>query len=382
MTDRLAQLSAAGVSVWLDDLSRQRLVSGTLDALRRDNHVVGVTTNPTIFAKALADADDYAEQVKDLGRRGVTVDEATRMLTTYDVRWACDVMRPAYDASGGMDGRVSIEVDPRLAHDTENTIAEAKALWWLVDRPNLFIKIPATLAGLPAITATLAEGISVNVTLIFSLERYEQVMRAFQEGVAQAKANGKDLSDLQSVASFFVSRFDTEIDKRLEKIGSPDAEAMMGKAAVANARLAYELYEKVFDNDEWRSLKAAGANEQRPLWASTSTKNPKYRDIIYVEQLIAPGTVNTMPEPVIHAFADHGETADTVRPNYGLAHQEMARLAEVGIDLDDVYDTLEREGVEKFEASWNELLAGVQKSLEAAREGAEKPNQAAKAVVK
>jgi transaldolase len=382
MTDRLAQLSAAGVSVWLDDLSRQRLVSGTLDALRRDNHVVGVTTNPTIFAKALADADDYAEQVKDLGRRGVTVDEATRMLTTYDVRWACDVMRPAYDASGGMDGRVSIEVDPRLAHDTENTIAEAKALWWLVDRPNLFIKIPATLAGLPAITATLAEGISVNVTLIFSLERYEQVMRAFQEGVAQAKANGKDLSDLQSVASFFVSRFDTEIDKRLEKIGSPDAEAMMGKAAVANARLAYELYEKVFDNDEWRSLKAAGANEQRPLWASTSTKNPKYRDIIYVEQLIAPGTVNTMPEPVIHAFADHGETADTVRPNYELAHQEMARLAEVGIDLDDVYDTLEREGVEKFEASWNELLAGVQKSLEAAREGAEKPNQAAKAVVK
>jgi transaldolase len=382
MTDRLAQLSAAGVSVWLDDLSRQRLVSGTLDALRRDNHVVGDTTNPTIFAKALADADDYAEQVKDLGRRGVTVDEATRMLTTYDVRWACDVMRPAYDASGGMDGRVSIEVDPRLAHDTENTIAEAKALWWLVDRPNLFIKIPATLAGLPAITATLAEGISVNVTLIFSLERYEQVMRAFQEGVAQAKANGKDLSDLQSVASFFVSRFDTEIDKRLEKIGSPDAEAMMGKAAVANARLAYELYEKVFDNDEWRSLKAAGANEQRPLWASTSTKNPKYRDIIYVEQLIAPGTVNTMPEPVIHAFADHGETADTVRPNYELAHQEMARLAEVGIDLDDVYDTLEREGVEKFEASWNELLAGVQKSLEAAREGAEKPNQAAKAVVK
>src|SRR6185295_17491561 len=245
--------------------------------------VVGVTTNPTIFAKALGDADDYADQVKELATRGVDVEEATRMLTTYDVRWACDVMRPAYDASRGVDGRVSIEVDPRLAHETDKTIAEAKALWWLVDRPNLFIKIPATLAGLPAITATLAEGISVNVTLIFSLERYEQVMRAFQEGVAQAKANGKDLSDLQSVASFFVSRFDTEIDKRLEKIGSPEAEAMMGKAAVANARLAYELYEKVFDNDEWRSLKAAGANEQRPLWASTSTKNPKYRDIIYVE---------------------------------------------------------------------------------------------------
>jgi len=378
----LRALSAAGVSVWLDDLSRDRLTSGNLQHLIDTRSVVGVTTNPSIFQKAISQGDGYDQQLSDLASRGVTVEEAIRMITTADVRDAADILRPVFDATGGQDGRVSIEVDPRSAHDTDKTKAEAKTLWWLVDRPNLFIKIPATLAGLPAITATLAEGISVNVTLIFSLERYEQVMRAFQEGVAQAKANGKDLSDLQSVASFFVSRFDTEIDKRLEKIGSPDAEAMMGKAAVANARLAYELYEKVFDNDEWRSLKAAGANEQRPLWASTSTKNPKYRDIIYVEQLIAPGTVNTMPEPVIHAFADHGETADTVRPNYELAHQEMARLAEVGIDLDDVYDTLEREGVEKFEASWNELLAGVQKSLEAAREGAEKPNQAAKAVVK
>jgi transaldolase len=378
MTDRLAQLSAAGVSVWLDDLSRQRLHSGSLDALRRDRHVVGVTTNPTIFAKALADADDYADQVTDLGRRGVSVEEATRMMTTYDVRWACDVMRPAYDASSGVDGRVSIEVDPRLAHDTDSTIAEAKALWWLVDRPNLFIKIPATLAGLPAITATLAEGISVNVTLIFSLTRYEQVMRAFQAGIAQAKANGHDLSGMQSVASFFVSRFDTEIDKRLEKIGSPEAAAMMGKAAIANARLAYELYEKVFDNDEWKSLVAAGAQPQRPLWASTSTKNPKYRDVLYVEQLIAPGIVNTMPEPTIHAFADHGEVpGDTVRPNYELAHREMVQLAEVGIDLDDVYDTLEREGVEKFAASWNELEAGVQASLDAARAGAAEPNKAA-----
>jgi transaldolase len=380
MTDRLAQLSAAGVSVWLDDLSRQRLVSGGLDALRRDKHVVGVTTNPTIFAKALADADDYADHVKELGRRGVTVDEATRMLTAYDVRWACDVMRPAYDASGGMDGRVSIEVDPRLAHDTDTTAAEAKALWWLVDRPNLFIKIPATKAGLPAITATLAEGISVNVTLIFSLKRYEEVMRAFQAGIAQAKENGKDLSGLQSVASFFVSRFDTEIDKRLEKIGTPQAEAMMGKAAIANARLAYELYEKVFDNDEWRALVAAGAHPQRPLWASTSTKNPNYRDVLYVEQLVAPGIVNTMPEPTIHAFADHGEVADTIRPNYELAHREMVQLAEVGIDLDDVYDTLEREGVDKFAVSWNELLAGVQKSLDAARAGASKPNKAAAGV--
>ena len=382
MTDRLAELSAQGVAVWLDDLSRVRLTSGSLKKMLDEQHVVGVTTNPSIFQKALSDADAYDAQVNDLATMGVSVEEAVRLMTAQDVRAACDVERPAYDASNGVDGRVSIEVDPRKAHQTESTVAEAKTLWWLVGRENLYIKIPATLEGLPAITATLAEGISVNVTLIFSLERYRAVMEAFLAGIEQAKANGKDLSDLQSVASFFVSRFDTEIDKRLEKIGSPDAEAMMGKAAVANARLAYELYEKVFDNDEWRSLKAAGANEQRPLWASTSTKNPKYRDIIYVEQLIAPGTVNTMPEPVIHAFADHGETADTVRPNYELAHQEMARLAEVGIDLDDVYDTLEREGVEKFEASWNELLAGVQKSLEAAREGAEKPNQAAKAVVK
>jgi transaldolase len=377
MTDRLDQLSAAGVSVWLDDLSRQRLVGGGLDKLRQEKNVVGVTTNPTIFAKALADADDYAEQVKDLGRRGVSVDEATRMLTTYDVRWACDVMRPAYDASGGVDGRVSIEVDPRLAHDTDTTIAEAKALWWLVDRPNLFIKIPATRAGLPAITATLAEGISVNVTLIFSLDRYKAVMDAFQSGIEQAKANGKDLSDLQSVASFFVSRFDTEIDKRLEKIGTPEAQALLGKAAVANARLAYEAYEEAFGTDRWKALKAAGAQPQRPLWASTSTKNPNYRDVIYVEELVAPGTVNTMPEPVIHAFADHGETADTIRPNYELAHREMSQLAEAGIDLDDVYETLEREGVDKFEASWNELLAGVTASLDAARKGASEPNKAA-----
>jgi transaldolase len=379
MTNRLAELSAAGVSIWLDDLSRLRLESGGLDALRREKHVVGITTNPTIFAKALSAADDYAWQVSDLARRGVTVDEATRMLTTFDVRWACDVMKPAYDASGGADGRVSIEVDPRLAHNTENTIAEAKALWWLVDRPNLFIKIPATEAGLPAITATLAEGISVNVTLIFSLDRYRQVMDAFLAGVEQAKANGKDLAAMQSVASFFVSRVDTEIDKRLDKIGTPEAQALHGKAAVANARLAYEAYEEVFGTDRWKALAAAGANPQRPLWASTSTKNPEYRDVIYVEELIAPGTVNTMPEPVIHAFADHGDVADTVRPNYDLAHREMAQLAEVGIDLEDVFDTLEREGVEKFEASWMELLDGVQKSLDAAKAGASKPNEAASA---
>src|SRR3954452_7460163 len=282
MTDRLAQLSAAGVAVWLDDLSRQRLSSGGLDKLRRESHVVGVTTNPTIFAKALADADDYADQVKDLAGRGVDVEEATRMMTTYDVRWACDVMRPAYDASRGIDGRVSIEVDPRLAKDTLKTVAEAKQLWWLVDRPNLYIKIPATLEGVPAITATLAQGISVNVTLIFSLERYEQVMEAFLTGLELAKAGGHDLSKMGSVASFFVSRVDTEVDKRLDKIGSPEAQALRGKAAIANARLAYERYEKVIGSDRWKALAAAGAHVQRPLWASTGVKDPSYDDTMYV----------------------------------------------------------------------------------------------------
>jgi transaldolase len=383
MTDRLAQLSAAGVAIWLDDLSRQRLTSGGLDKLRRESHVVGVTSNPTIFAKALSDADDYAEQVKDLAVRGVDVEEAARMMTTYDVRWACDVMRPAYDASRGVDGRVSIEVDPRLAHETERTDAEAKALWWLVDRPNLFIKIPATLEGLPAITATLAQGISVNVTLIFGLDRYEQVMDAFMTGMEQAKTNGHDLSKIGSVASFFVSRVDTEVDKRLDKIGTPEAQALHGKAAIANARLAYQRYERVFSSDRWQALADAGAHPQRPLWASTSTKNPEYRDVMYVEDLIAPGVVNTMPEQTIHAFADHGEVrGDTITPYYNEAQKVLDDLAALGVDYDDVIATLEREGVEKFAASWNELLEGVAKSLEAAKAGNDKPHKAAAGVVK
>ena len=369
-TDRLGELSAAGVAVWLDDISRVRLSSGGLDQLRREKHVVGVTTNPTIFAKALSDADEYDWQLRDLAVRGVDVEEAVRMLTTYDVRWACDVMRPSYDASAGVDGRVSIEVDPRLAHESERTVAEAKALWWLVDRPNLFIKIPATEAGLPAITATLAEGISVNVTLIFGLDRYSQVMEAFLAGLEQAKANGHDLSKIGSVASFFVSRVDTEVDKRLEKIGSEPAKALRGKAAVANARLAYQRYGEVFSSARWQKLADAGAHPQRPLWASTSTKNPDYRDVIYVEELIAPGTVNTMPESVIHAYADHGESRpDTITDAYDHARQVFADLLSVGVDLADVIDTLEREGVEKFEASWNELADGVRKSLTAARSG-------------
>jgi transaldolase len=378
MTDRLAELSAAGVAVWLDDLSRVRLTSGSLDKLRREQHVVGVTTNPTIFAKALADADAYDAQLRDLAAQGVSVEEAGRLLTGYDVRWACDVMRPAYDASNGVDGRVSIEVDPRLAHETAKTNAEAKTLWWLVDRPNLFIKIPATEAGLPAITATLAEGISVNVTLIFSLDRYRAVMDAFLSGLEQARANGHDVTKMGSVASFFVSRVDTEVDKRLDKIGTEEARALRGKSGIANAQLAYEAYTEVFATDRWQALADAGAHPQRPLWASTSTKNPDFRDTIYVEELTAPGTVNTMPEPVIHAFADHGEVrGDTVTGSYENARRVMSDLAEVGVDFDDVTRVLEDEGVEKFETSWTELLEGLSNSLQAAARGDAQPSDAA-----
>ncbi|MEV6300846.1 transaldolase [Actinoplanes sp. NPDC051861] len=378
MTDRLAELSAAGVAVWLDDLSRVRLTSGSLDKLRTDQHVVGVTTNPSIFQKALSDADAYDEQLRDLAAQKVTVEEAVRLMTAKDVRWACDVERPEYDRSAGVDGRVSIEVDPRKAHETESTVAEAKTLWWLVDRPNLFIKIPATLAGLPAITATLAAGISVNVTLIFSLERYRAVMDAFLSGLEQAKANGHDLTKIGSVASFFVSRVDTEVDKRLDKIGSEEAKALKGTAAIANARLAYKAYEEVFSTDRWNTLKAAGAHPQRPLWASTSTKNPAFPDTIYVEELIAPGTVNTMPESVIFAFEDHGTTKkDSITSNYDHATKVFADLAAVGIDFDDVVKVLEDEGVDKFEASWKELLEGVGKSLKAAEKGSGHPGGAA-----
>jgi transaldolase len=378
MTDRLAELSAAGVAVWLDDLSRVRLTTGSLAKLARDQHVVGVTTNPSIFQKALSDADAYDAQLKDLAAQGVTVEEAVRLMTGRDVRDACDVMRPAYDASAGVDGRVSIEVDPRKAHETDRTIAEAKTLWWLVDRENLYIKIPATLAGLPAITATLAEGISVNVTLIFSLERYRAVMDAFLSGLEQAKANGHDLAKLGSVASFFVSRVDTEVDKRLDKIGSDEAKALKGKAAIANAQLAYEAYTEVFSTDRWEALAAAGAHPQRPLWASTSTKSPEFKDTIYVEELIAAGTVNTMPESVIFAYENHGETrGDTITSNFGNAKQVLADLAAVGIDFDDVVKVLEDEGVDKFEASWKELLEGVDKSLKAASSGAKNPSDAA-----
>ena len=364
-TETLKQLSDAGVAIWLDDLSRERLVGGGLATLVRDSHVVGVTSNPTIFQKAISGSDTYDDQVRDLARRGIDVGEALRALTTYDVRWACDVLRPAYDASDGVDGRVSIEVDPRIAHETERTVAEARALWWLVDRPNLFIKIPATKAGLAAISQCLAEGISINVTLIFSLERYGEVIDAFLDGIERARVAGHNLSRLTSVASFFVSRVDSEVDKRLDKIGGDDAKALRGKAAIANTRLAYELYEKKFGSDRWKTLAAAGAKPQRPLWASTSTKDPAYDDTMYVIDLVAPGIVNTMPEATLHALEDHGEfRGDTVRSMYADAHGVLNQLAEIGVDYDDVVRVLEEEGVEKFETSWKELAESVQSELD------------------
>jgi transaldolase len=365
MSETLRSLTEARVALWLDDLSRERLVSGNLEHLVRDRYIVGVTSNPTIFQKAVSGSGTYDQQVHDLAVRRVTVEEAARMITTYDVRRACDVLRPTFEATDGLDGRVSIEVDPRLAHRPDPTRAEARQLWWLVDRPNLFIKIPATEAGLPAITATLAEGISVNVTLIFSLQRYEQVMDAFMSGLEQARQNGHDLHRIASVASFFVSRVDTEVDKRLDKIGSDQARALRGKAAIANARLAYQRYERVFASDRWKALEAAGARPQRPLWASTGVKDPAYDDTRYVVELVAPGIVNTMPEATLDAVADHGVfSGDTVRGRYDEARQVLDDLAAIGVDYDDVVRVLEDEGVEKFAASWNDLLTSVKGELE------------------
>ncbi|HEX9040312.1 MAG TPA: transaldolase [Trebonia sp.] len=364
MSDVLQELTQAGVSVWLDDISRERLRSGNLESLVRDFHVRGVTSNPTIFANALAKGDAYDEQIKDLAIRGVTVEEASRMITTRDIRWGADVLRGVYDASGGVDGRVSIEVDPRLANDTDKTTAEAKQLWWLVDRPNIFIKIPATPAGIPAITATLAEGISVNVTLIFALERYGEVIDAYMAGLEQAAANGHDISTIASVASFFVSRVDTEVDKRLNAIGTPEAAALKSKAAIANARLAYELYEQKLDTDRWRALAAKGAKVQRPLWASTSTKDPSLPDTLYVVELVTADTVNTMPEATLHATADHGVLrGDTVHGTYDESRALFASLEELGVHYDDVVQVLEDEGVAKFEASWGEMLATIKNEL-------------------
>jgi transaldolase len=366
MTNALKALSEAGVSVWLDDISRERLRTGNLAELMSTHQVVGVTSNPTIFDKALAEGDAYDEQVRELAVRRVSVDEAVRVLTAYDIRWAADTLRPVYDATDRVDGRVSLEVDPRLARETERTIAEAKALWWLVDRPNLMIKIPATAEGLPAITQVLGMGISVNVTLIFSLERYRQVMDAYMAGMELARANGHDLSRIQSVASFFVSRVDSEVDKHLKAIGTDEALGLVGRAAVANARLAYQAYEQVFGSEEWQALAARGASPQRPLWASTGVKDPAFEDTRYVTELVARDTVNTMPQATLDATADHGRvTGNTVLGTYQRAQSDFAALENAGVNLTEVFAVLEEEGVTKFVDSWESLLKGLSAKLDA-----------------
>ncbi|MFD5836529.1 transaldolase [Streptomyces collinus] len=360
----LKRLSDEGVSIWLDDLSRRRIESGSLAGLVATRNVVGVTTNPSIFQAAIGSGVGYEEQLADLAVRGVTVDEAVRMMTTADVRSAADVLRPVYEASGGRDGRVSIEVDPRLAHDTAATVAEARQLAWLVDRPNVMIKIPATQAGLPAITEVTGAGISVNVTLIFSLERYREVMDAYLAGLEKARAAGLGLSAIHSVASFFVSRVDSEIDKRLTLLGTDEALALKGRAALANARLAYEAYEQAFEGERWQTLEGAGANRQRPLWASTGVKDPAYKDTLYVDELVALGTVNTMPEATLDAVADHGDVrGDTVTGGYDRARADLMAVERLGIAYDEVVRQLEDEGVAKFEAAWQDLLDAVTKSL-------------------
>ena len=368
MSTPTADLSAAGVSIWLDDLSRRRITSGNLQELIDSRNVVGVTTNPTIFQAAISAGNGYEEAIAAQSASGASTDEAIFALTTTDVRDACDIFRPVFDATRGGDGRISIEVSPDLAHDTAATIAQAKELHAAVDRANVLIKIPATKAGLPAITEVIAAGISVNVTLIFSLERYSDVIDAYLAGLERAKDAGLDLSRIHSVASFFVSRVDTEVDKRLSAIGSHEAAALTSKAGIANARLAHELFTQRFSEKRATDLAAFGANQQRPLWASTGVKDPALPDTLYVTELVAPCTVNTMPEKTLRATFDHGViTGDMITGYYADAHNVFDGLAAVGVDFDDVTQVLEDEGVEKFIASWHELQATVAEALATTR---------------
>ena len=367
MSESTQKLSDAGVSIWLDDLSRERLTSGNLAELIKTHNVVGVTTNPTIFAGALSKGAAYAEQMRELAAAGASVEEAVFAATCDDVRAACDVFAPVYKASNGFDGRVSIEVDPRLARDAEGTAKMARELYERVGRENVMIKIPATQEGLRPIAETLAAGISVNVTLIFSLTRYREVINAYMLGLEQALENGKDLSTIHSVASFFVSRVDTEVDGRLEAIGGGALE-LKGKAGLANARLAYEVFEEMFSTERWARLQAHGANVQRPLWASTGVKDPSLPDTLYVTGLVAPNTVNTMPEATLNAVADHGEiTGNTIVPNYSESNKVLDAIAERGISYTEVVEKLETEGLSKFDVSWEELLQTVREALDNAR---------------
>ena len=366
MSESTQKLSDAGVSIWLDDLSRERLTSGNLAELIKTHNVVGVTTNPTIFAGALSKGAAYAEQMRELAAAGTSVEEAVFAATCDDVRNACDVFAPVYKASNGFDGRVSIEVDPRLARGVEGTAWTARKLYARVGRENVLIKIPATQEGLRPIAETLAAGISVNVTLIFSLTRYREVINAYMLGLEQALENGKDLSTIHSVASFFVSRVDTEIDARLEAAGG-DAVQLKGKAGLANARLAYEVFEEMFSSQRWARLEAHGANVQRPLWASTGVKDPALPDTLYVTGLVAPNTVNTMPEATLNAVADHGEiTGNTIVPNYSEANKVLDAIS-VHVSYPEVVEKLEVEGLSKFDVSWEELLQTVREALEQAK---------------
>jgi transaldolase len=354
---RLHKLSELGQSVWIDYLSRDLLHSGELARMTKEDAVVGVTSNPTIFEKAISAGEAYDEQLREVLADERDPKEVFLRLAARDVGEALDLLRPIWDEGSGKDGYVSLEVDPNLAYDTEGTVAEAVRLHALVDKPNLFVKIPATKPGLPAIEDMIAKGKSINVTLIFSLERYKEVARAYIRGLERLVAGGGDPSTVASVASFFVSRVDTETDKRLDEIGGHDR--LKGKLAIANAKLAYQLYEELFSGEAWEFLESKGATPQRPLWASTSTKNPEYRDVMYVEELIGPMTVNTMPEETIRAFQDHGKVALTLEQGIDEAKQLFADLEKAGIDYDGVTETLEKEGVEKFADSFAELLEGI-----------------------
>jgi transaldolase len=355
---RLHELSELGQSVWIDSLSRTWLRDGTLARLIDDDAVVGVTSNPTIFQKALSEGNAYDDQLRQVMREEDDPKEIFFQLGVRDIQDACDMLRPTWDSTHHLDGYVSFEVEPGLAYDTEGTIEQAQRFHDWVDRPNLYVKIPGTGAGLPAIEEMIARGKSINVTLIFGLQRYAEVFDAYMRGLQRLEDAGGDLSTVNSVASFFVSRVDTEADKRLEAIGG-EALALRGRLAIANAKLAYEHYQGVIASERWRSLQARGAWRQRCLWASTSTKNPEYRDTLYVDELIGPETVNTMPLETVRAFQDHGHVARTLDKDLEEAHHVFDELARVGVDYDDVVDTLEREGVEKFSQSFDELLDGV-----------------------
>jgi transaldolase len=355
-----------GQSPWLDNIKRGWITSGDLERWV-ERGVRGLTSNPTIFQKAIADSADYDEQFHDLIADGRSVEDSYWELVGHDIEDALRILRPVHDTSDGLDGRVSVEVAPGLANDTAGTEAAARGLWTAIDEPNLFVKIPGTAAGLPAIEACIASGISINVTLLFSLSRYGEVMEAYLSGLETLVAAGGDASQVASVASFFVSRVDTNVDRRLDELGSPQALALKGKAAVANAQLAYQLFLEKFRGPRWDALAASGARVQRPLWASTSTKDPSLPDTLYVDTLIGPDSVNTLPDTTLTAFEDHGTLARTVDADPDAAHAVVAALAELGIDLEDVAATLEDEGVAAFSKSFDELLATLSAKAEQLR---------------